>query len=159
MIDIAQAPRLTKQFGAATFGLNPLGFSLDYAAPGQLLFDTLGYFTESNAVGSLDSLVQLDTGAGTFAEVLHSEIPFADFWKRWKFDTAAPYGFSGIYVSLTAARPNGADSSMGFSNMDVRRPKNRIAPFVFSNGHRVGVPVATGRASEATTIDPLNVDA
>jgi hypothetical protein len=73
VIDIAQAPTLMKQFGAATFGLNPLGFSLDYAARGQLLFDTLGYFSESNAVASLDSLVLLDSATGAFVEVLRSE--------------------------------------------------------------------------------------
>ena len=33
-------------------------------------------------------------------------IPFADFWKRWRIDAATPYGFSGIYVSLTARGPN-----------------------------------------------------
>ena len=73
LIDIASAPRLKKTFNAATFGPNPLGFSVDYPAPGALFFGTLGYFTESNAVGSQDSLVRLDTATGDFVEVLRSE--------------------------------------------------------------------------------------
>jgi hypothetical protein len=72
LVDIAHEPRLTRVIAAATFGVNPVGFGLDYAARGSLVFDTLGYFDESNAVGSLDSLLQLDTASGAFSERLRS---------------------------------------------------------------------------------------
>jgi len=73
LVDIEHEPSLKNVLSAATFGANPLGFGLDYAGPGRLLFGTLGYFTESNRVGSLDAVFRLDTASGAFSEVLHAE--------------------------------------------------------------------------------------
>jgi hypothetical protein len=73
LVEIDSGLALKKVLSAATFGINPLGFGLDYAGPGRLLFDTLGYVTDSNSVGSLDALLQLDTASGAFSEVLRAE--------------------------------------------------------------------------------------
>lgn len=73
LVDIGPELSLKKVLSAATFGPNPVGFGLDYAGPGWLVFGTLGYFTESNRVGSLDALFRLETASGAFSEVLRAE--------------------------------------------------------------------------------------
>jgi len=73
LVDLDQELSLKNVLSAATFGPNPVGFGLDYAGPGQLIFGSLGYFTASNSVGSLDILFRLDTASGAFSEVLRAE--------------------------------------------------------------------------------------
>ncbi|HYQ25912.1 MAG TPA: hypothetical protein VER04_01795 [Polyangiaceae bacterium] len=73
LLDIEGAPRLEQRFDAAEFGDNPLGFAVSYAAPGVLLFNTLGHFDqESGELRALDSLLRLDTVSGQFDELLQS---------------------------------------------------------------------------------------
>jgi hypothetical protein len=72
LIDISDAPRVTKQFTAAALGDNPLGFALDYVAPGLLFFGTLGHFDGSGAVAALDALLCLDATNAQVREVLRS---------------------------------------------------------------------------------------
>lgn len=77
LLDIEGAPRLSKRFRAAELGNAPLGFGLDYAAPGVLLLNTLGYFDKSGALGAEDSLLRLDTASGQVEELLQSlGVPF-----------------------------------------------------------------------------------
>lgn len=73
LVDIEHELALKKVLSAAQYGPNPVGFGLDYAGPGRLVFGTLGYFTEANGVGSLDTLFALDTASGAFSEVLRAE--------------------------------------------------------------------------------------
>jgi hypothetical protein len=72
LLDIEGAPRLAQRFEAAELGSEPLGFALDYAAPGVLLFNTLGHFDDSGALGAEDSLRRLDTASGQIDELLRS---------------------------------------------------------------------------------------
>jgi hypothetical protein len=72
LVDISSAPRLLKRFDAADLGTDPVGFSVDYAAPGLLFFGTLGHFDDAGAVAALDTLLELDTSSAQTSEVLHS---------------------------------------------------------------------------------------
>jgi hypothetical protein len=73
LVDISGTPGATKTFPASTWGEDPIGFSLDYVAPGVLLLGTLGHFDESGAVGALDALWRLDTRSARSDVVLRSE--------------------------------------------------------------------------------------
>ncbi|HKO53898.1 MAG TPA: hypothetical protein VJV79_39595 [Polyangiaceae bacterium] len=72
LLDIAGTPRLEQRFEASALGDSPLGFGLDYAAPGVLLFNTLGHFEASGALGAEDSLLRLDTATGQVEALLRS---------------------------------------------------------------------------------------
>jgi len=72
LLDIADAPRLRQRFEASELGNAPLGFALDYAAPGVLLFGTLGHFDAPGAPAAPDSLRLLDTASGQVEELLQS---------------------------------------------------------------------------------------
>lgn len=72
LLDIEGAPRLSKRFDASELGNAALGFGLDYAAPGVLLFSTMGHFDDSAALGAQDSLRRLDTASGQVDELLQS---------------------------------------------------------------------------------------
>jgi len=72
LVDITGEAVLAQHFEAATWGSMPLGFALDYAAPGLILTSKLGYLEESGAVGALDSLLQLDLTTGKSETVLQS---------------------------------------------------------------------------------------
>lgn len=72
LLDIEGAPRVSKRFAASELGNAPLGFSLDYAAPGVLLFNTLGQLDDSGALAAQDSLRRLDTASGQVDELLQS---------------------------------------------------------------------------------------
>jgi hypothetical protein len=73
LIDISGAARLMKSFAAADLGSDPVGFGLDYAAPGQLFFGTLGHFDDSGAVAAKDALLLLDTHSAEASLVLSSQ--------------------------------------------------------------------------------------
>jgi hypothetical protein len=73
LVDITAAPQIEKRFDASMFGSNALGFAVDYSAPGQLLFGTLGYLGDSESPPSLDSLISLTASTGEFDEILRSE--------------------------------------------------------------------------------------
>ncbi|HEY4104077.1 MAG TPA: hypothetical protein VGM44_09305 [Polyangiaceae bacterium] len=70
LVDVAPKPALTKEFPAATFGQNPIGFGIAYFGQNRLLFDTLGHLGASVAE---DALLRLDTSSGDFAEILESQ--------------------------------------------------------------------------------------
>ncbi|MEI9936331.1 MAG: hypothetical protein WDO69_03820 [Pseudomonadota bacterium] len=72
LLDIEGAPRVGKRFEATDLGNAPLGFGLDYAAPGVLLFSTLGHFDDSGALAAEDSLRRLDAASGQVDELLQS---------------------------------------------------------------------------------------
>ncbi|MEO6599235.1 MAG: hypothetical protein ABIQ16_05135 [Polyangiaceae bacterium] len=72
LVDISGAPIATTTFPASTWGDAPVGFSLDYVAPGVLLLGTLGHFAESGALGALDTLWRVDTRSTLSEVVLHS---------------------------------------------------------------------------------------
>jgi hypothetical protein len=73
LLDIESTPRLSKRFEAAELGDDPLGFSLDYAAPGVLFFNTFGHFDEESAeLRAQDSLLRLDTASGRIDGLLQS---------------------------------------------------------------------------------------
>ena len=73
LVDITDTPRFRRHFNAADWGANPVGFGLDYAAPGVLLINTLGYLEPSGDVGALDTLLRLDTASAQVDEVLRAE--------------------------------------------------------------------------------------
>jgi hypothetical protein len=73
LVDLSGTPSEKQRFPASTFSDDPLGFSVDYVAPGVLLFGTLGHFEESGAIGAPDTLWRLDTHSGRSEAVIHSE--------------------------------------------------------------------------------------
>jgi hypothetical protein len=73
LVDISSVPRFVQRFEAADLGTDPVGFALDYAAPGLVLFSTLGHFDDAGAVAALDTLLELDTTSAQVTEVLHSQ--------------------------------------------------------------------------------------
>ena len=73
LVDLTTTPSEKQRFPARTWGRDPLGFALDYVAPGVLLLTTLGHFDESGAVAALDTLWRLDTASGQSAAILQSE--------------------------------------------------------------------------------------
>jgi hypothetical protein len=72
LIDIESAPRLAQRFEASELGNAPLGFGLDYAAPGVLIFGTLGHFDESGTAVTQDSLLRLSTASREVELLLQS---------------------------------------------------------------------------------------
>jgi hypothetical protein len=73
LVDLSGTPSEKRRFAASSFGDDPVGFSVDYAASGVLLFGTLGHLDESGAIGAPDTLWRLDTDSGQSEVVLHSE--------------------------------------------------------------------------------------
>jgi hypothetical protein len=73
LIDVSAAPVRTTTFPAHGWGNDPVGFSLDYVAPGVLLFGTLGHFDGSGAVAAPDTLWRLDSRSGQSDAILRSE--------------------------------------------------------------------------------------
>jgi hypothetical protein len=73
LVDISSAPRFVRRFDAADLGSDPIGFGLDYAAPGLLFFGTLGHFDDAGAVAALDALLELDTNSAQVTQVLRSQ--------------------------------------------------------------------------------------
>ncbi len=86
LVDISSAPRFVRRFEAADLGTDPVGFALDYAAPGLLFFSTLGHFDDAGAVAALDTLLELDTNSAQVTEVLHSQ--------------SQPFSLGGIHCAL-----------------------------------------------------------
>ncbi|MET0791335.1 MAG: hypothetical protein ABW061_07410 [Polyangiaceae bacterium] len=73
LVDLSTTPSEKRRFAASTWSNDPVSFSLDYPAPGVLLFGTLGHFDESGAVGAQDTLWRLETESGLSQAVLRSE--------------------------------------------------------------------------------------
>ncbi len=73
LVDISGEAALAQRFEASTWGSAPLGFALDYAAPGLILVGSFGYFEESGAVGALDSVLRVDTATGAAQTLLRSQ--------------------------------------------------------------------------------------
>ncbi len=72
LVDISGAPRVLKLVAAADLGTDPVGFALDYAAPGRLFFSTLGHFDDSGAAAAQDTFLLLDTESARTHVVLQS---------------------------------------------------------------------------------------
>jgi hypothetical protein len=75
-VDIRGVPQEKQRFLAASFGAAPLGFGLDYAADGVILFSTLGYLDSSGQPVLRDTLLRLELAGGSTLE-LRSSAPFA----------------------------------------------------------------------------------
>ena len=73
LVDLSGEAREKQRFPASTWGEDPVSFSLDYVAPGVLLFETFGHFDESGSVGALDTLWRFDTQSAESDVVLQSE--------------------------------------------------------------------------------------
>jgi hypothetical protein len=73
LVDISAEPRLVKTFDAAALSTNPVGFSLDYAAPTVLFFGTLGHLANTGVDLAPDTLLELDTDTAQVSEVLRSQ--------------------------------------------------------------------------------------
>ncbi|HEX3853622.1 MAG TPA: hypothetical protein VHW01_21805, partial [Polyangiaceae bacterium] len=73
LVGISSAPRFVKRFAASDFGTDPVGFGLDFVAPGLVFFGTLGHFDDAGAVAAQDTLLELDTNSAQLSEVLQSQ--------------------------------------------------------------------------------------
>jgi hypothetical protein len=75
-VDISGIPQEKQRFLAASFGAAPLGFGLDYAAEGVVLFSTLGYLDSSGQPVLRDRLLRLELASSAVQE-LRTSAPFA----------------------------------------------------------------------------------
>lgn len=72
LLDIEDVPRLARRFEASELGAAPLGFSIAYASPEQLLFGTLGHLDDSDGAAVQDTLRTLRTDSEQVEELLES---------------------------------------------------------------------------------------
>lgn len=96
LVDISGAPRIASRFDASDLGSDPVGFGLDYAAPGLLFFGTLGHFDDAGAVAAEDTLLELDTESAEITEVLRSQ--------------SQPFSLGGIHCALECGACFAADA-------------------------------------------------
>ncbi|MEI9951556.1 MAG: hypothetical protein WDO74_21905 [Pseudomonadota bacterium] len=129
LLDIEAAPRLTKRFEAIELGHDPLGFALDYAAPGVLFFNTFGHFDETGQLRAQDSLLRLDTASGQLDSLLQS--------------LDEPFTLGGTHCAVSCGVCFAADAKRAGGSVlrfAVDSAGNFAAPMAIRAETRVGLP-------------------
>jgi len=129
LVDITGAPRLASRFDAADFGADPVGFGLDFAAPGRLFFGTLGHFDDAGAAAAQDTLLELDTSSAKITQVLQSQ--------------SQPFSLGGIRCALECGACFAADAERAGGSVlrFAVDPSGKLdAPQALRAETRVGLP-------------------
>ncbi|MEP7052426.1 MAG: hypothetical protein ABJB12_18810 [Pseudomonadota bacterium] len=132
LVDIQGAPRAVKQFAAAALGTDPVGFSLDYAAPDRLLFETLGHFDrDTGAAAAQDTFLLLDAQTGGTRAVLQS--------------LSEPFSLGGIRC---------APGCGACFATDAERAGGSVLRFTIDGAGELGEPPQTVRAETRVGLPP-----
>jgi hypothetical protein len=129
LVDISATPRAGKQFAASELGTDPVGFALDYAAPGRLFFGTLGHFDQSGVAAAQDTLLLLDTQTAQAHVVLQS--------------LSQPFSLAGVRCMLGCGACFATDAERAGGSVlrfAVDADGNLDAPLSVRPETRVGLP-------------------